>query len=225
MVTVVALLAASHFFVSYAFIPHTLRMDYMSKNVNKTPKFVPSDSFLHNVQPKSIVPVRQSVLAVSLHAHVGDDETGNDKIEGEEDDKKVTFRQKLKKMGTQVVLSYGFVSNMSYAIILSLAWYTHSVRTGLSPLAAGQKKGFLAVYSGLYLFNNIIRPARFTLSVVISKYFDRAVKSIEEKFKISKGKATFILVLIANVFGTCSAMALGVLIASAASGVPIWRTH
>lgn len=127
--------------------------------------------------------------------------------------------------GTQVVLSYGFVSNMSYAISVSLAWYIHSVRTGISPFAPGQKKGFLAVYSGFYLFNNVIRPARFTLSLLVSKYFDRAVVKIQEKLNTSKSKATFILVLIANLFGTCAAMALGIAIASAASGVPVWRTN
>ena len=35
----------------------------------------------------------------------------------------LTFRQKLSKMGVSVLLSYGFVSNMSYAISVTLAWY------------------------------------------------------------------------------------------------------
>lgn len=122
-------------------------------------------------------------------------------------------------------MSYGFVSNMGMAATVALTWYVHSVRTGISPIAPGQKKGFLAVYSGFYLFMNVIRPARFALAVVVSKYFDRAVKSIQRRLNVSKGLATFFLVLIANIFGTCVALALGVSLASAASGVPIWRTQ
>ena len=64
----------------------------------------------------------------------------------------LTVGQKLRKMGMSVLLSYGFVSNMSYSVTVSLAWYIHSKRTGLSPLAPGQWPQFLAVYAGFYVF-------------------------------------------------------------------------
>ena len=38
-----------------------------------------------------------------------------------DDDDGLTFRQKLAKMGLSVLLSYGFVSNMSYCVTVSLA--------------------------------------------------------------------------------------------------------
>ena len=42
----------------------------------------------------------------------------------------LTFKQKLAKAGLSVLLSYGFVSNMSYTVTVSLAWYvfTKTVR-------------------------------------------------------------------------------------------------
>jgi hypothetical protein len=38
----------------------------------------------------------------------------------------LTFRQRLAKMGLAAVLSYGWVSNMSYCVTVSLAWYIFS---------------------------------------------------------------------------------------------------
>merc|ERR1712232_1051066 len=63
------------------------------------------------------------------------------------EENKLSFRQKLAKMGLSVVLSYGFVSNMSYCVTVSLAWYGFCTKTKLSPLAPGQWKPFLAVYA------------------------------------------------------------------------------
>ena len=40
----------------------------------------------------------------------------------------LTFRQRLTKMGMAAVLSYGWVSNMSYSVTVSLAWYIFSKR-------------------------------------------------------------------------------------------------
>mmetsp|Transcript_9049 Transcript_9049/g.19107 ORF Transcript_9049/g.19107 Transcript_9049/m.19107 type:complete len:324 (-) Transcript_9049:286-1257(-) len=133
-----------------------------------------------------------------------------------------TTREKLAKMGLSALLSYGWVSNMSYAVTLSLSWYGFSKKTGLSPLAPGQWKPFLAVYAGFYVFNNIIRPLRFGASVIVSKYFDNFVSFIQNKTKLSRKWSIAIVVIIANVFGTFAAMGLGVSLASAAAGVPIF---
>jgi hypothetical protein len=105
----------------------------------------------------------------------------------------LTFKQRLAKAGLSVVLSYGWVSNVSYSISVSLAWFIFSKQSGLSPLAPGQWKGFLAVYAGFYVFNNVIRPIRFGLSVGASLYFDKLVKQIQEKFKVKKGVAIFLV--------------------------------
>ena len=40
----------------------------------------------------------------------------------------LTFKQRLAKMGVATVLSYGMISNLSYAILISLAWYGFAVQ-------------------------------------------------------------------------------------------------
>mmetsp|Transcript_9649 Transcript_9649/g.19972 ORF Transcript_9649/g.19972 Transcript_9649/m.19972 type:complete len:262 (-) Transcript_9649:216-1001(-) len=134
----------------------------------------------------------------------------------------LTFRQKLAKMGLSVLLSYGFVSNMSYCVTVSLAWFGFSKKTGLSPLAPGQWKGFLAVYAGFYVFNNFIRPMRLAASVGVAPYFERAVNAIQKKTKLNKGASIGIVVFLANVCGTTSLMSLGIYIASLAAGIPVF---
>jgi len=42
------------------------------------------------------------------------------------DDSSLTTRQRLAKLGLAAVLSYGWVSNVSYAVCLSLAWFGFS---------------------------------------------------------------------------------------------------
>ena len=83
-------------------------------------------------------------------------------------------------------------------------------------------KGYLAIYAGLYVFNNIIRPLRFALSVGVSKYFDRFIQKIQNSLKVNKAVAIFLTVFLANIVGTCALIVLGVSLASFASGVPIF---
>jgi hypothetical protein len=40
----------------------------------------------------------------------------------------LSFKQRMGKMGMSVFLSYGWVSNMSYSVTVSLAWYIFSKR-------------------------------------------------------------------------------------------------
>ncbi len=89
-------------------------------------------------------------------------------------------------------------------------------------MAPGQWKGFLAIYAGFYVINNIVRPIRIGLSVGISKYFDNSIALIQEKLKVSKALAIGIVVFLANIVGTCAVLFLGVSLASLASGVPIF---
>merc|ERR1719464_2549847 len=41
----------------------------------------------------------------------------------DKEDDGLTFKQKLAKMGLSALLSYGFVSNISYCVTVSLAWF------------------------------------------------------------------------------------------------------
>ena len=95
------------------------------------------------------------------------------------------------------------------------------IQTGLSPLSPGQWKGFLTIYAAFYAFLNIIRPARFALSVALSKYFDRALRCIQNRFSCNKAVAVGLLLSINICFGVAF-MAFGVAAASALSGVPVW---
>jgi len=143
-------------------------------------------------------------------------------IKSNDDDDGLTFKQKLGKMGLSALLSYGFVSNMSYCVTVSLAWFGFSKKTGLSPLAPGQWKGFLAVYAGFYVFNNFIRPMRLAVSVGVTPYFDKAVDAVQRKTKLNKSMSIGIVVFLANICGTTSLMALGIYIASLAAGIPMF---
>jgi len=138
-----------------------------------------------------------------------------------DDDDGLTFKQKLANMGLSALLSYGFVSNMSYCVSVGLAWFGFSKQTGLSPLAPGQWKKFLAVYAGFYVFNNIVRPIRLAISVGVTPYFDKAVAKVQRKTGLKKSLSIGIVVFLANICGTTSLMGLAIWIASIAAGVPI----
>ena len=144
------------------------------------------------------------------------------KYRNNDDGDGLTFRQKLAKMGLSALLSYGFVSNMSYCVSVGLAWFGFSKKTGLSPLAPGQWPKFLAVYAGFYVFNNIVRPIRLAISIGVTPYFDKAVATIQQKTGFNKTLSIGIVVFLANICGTTSLMAFSVWIASLAAGVPIF---
>jgi hypothetical protein len=95
-------------------------------------------------------------------------------------------------------------------------------QTGLSPLAPGQWKPFLAVYAGFFVFNNIIRPVRLAVAVVVSPYFDRFINGIQNRLQVSRGIAIGSTVILVNLFGTIAFMSAGILLAGAAAGVPVF---
>jgi small basic protein len=138
------------------------------------------------------------------------------------DDSSLTTRQRLAKMGLAAVLSYGWVSNVSYAVCISLAWFGFSKKTGLSPLAPDQWKPFIAVYAGFFVFNNVIRPLRLGLSIAISAYFDQVVAWVQRKTSFNKSVSIALVVFLFNIVGTISLMCFGITMASLASGVPIF---
>jgi hypothetical protein len=92
----------------------------------------------------------------------------------------------------------------------------------MSPLAPDQWKGFLAVYAGFYIFNSVIRPIRVALSIGVARYFETAVNTIQNKFRVSKGVAIALTVFFANVVGTTTLMCFGISLAAVASGIPVF---
>jgi len=137
-------------------------------------------------------------------------------------DPEMSTKDLLRKMGLSVFLSYGWVSNMSYCVSVSIAWFAFTTKTGLSPLAKGQWKPFLAVYAGFYVFNNIVRPLRIAAAVGVSKYFDQIITTLQNKMKLSRAVAIGLTVFIINICGTFALMALGITAASSLSRVPVF---
>lgn len=141
---------------------------------------------------------------------------------GDDDDDHLTFRQRLAKAGLSVILSYGWVSNYTYAITISLSWYIFNKRTNLSPLAPGQWKSYLAVYAAFYVMNNFIRPMRFAAAISLSMYLDRIVSWMQRTFRWNRTVALVVTIFVGNIMGTLALTCLGITTASMVSGVPIF---
>jgi hypothetical protein len=60
------------------------------------------------------------------------------------------------------------------------------------------------------------------MSVAISPYFERAITSIQTKTNLSRPLSITLVVFLANVCGTLLFMSLGILLASFASGIPVF---
>lgn len=130
-------------------------------------------------------------------------------------------KDSLAKLGLNALLAYGFVSNVSYITCVILAWVSFGKSTGLSPLATGQWKKYLLIYAGFFAANNVIRPLRFSLSLVITPAFDRMIDAIQSKTKLSRPISTGITVFLVNVCGTFSYLFGGLFLATSLAGVPL----
>ena len=131
-------------------------------------------------------------------------------------------RQSLSKLGMSALLAYGFVSNVSGVVAVSSAWFIFSKRTGLSPLHPGQKAAFFTLYAGFTVALNVIRPARFALSMAISPTFEKIRKGIQVRLGVGPKTAATLMIVFINLMGTTGLMCAGVGLASILSGVPIW---
>lgn len=127
---------------------------------------------------------------------------------------KFPSKDDIAKMGVNVLLSYGFVSNFSYVTSFIIAWVIHGKKTGLSPLYKGQWKYFLGIYTGFWAANNLIRPLRLSLSLLLAPIFESLVDKIQVKTKTKRATATAILVFLVNVIGTLSYLFGGLYLAS-----------
>jgi hypothetical protein len=125
----------------------------------------------------------------------------------------------LGKLGMSALLAYGFVSSISGVIAVSLAWFVFCKKTGVSPLDPGQKPAFLVTYAAFSVILNVVRPARFALSMAISPYFKRVRKAISTYLGVSTRRATVIMIVNVIVDGLA-----GVRLASWLWGVPVWAT-
>jgi ABC-type cobalamin transport system permease subunit len=95
-------------------------------------------------------------------------------------------------------------------------------QTGLSPLAPGQWKPFLAINAGFMVFQNVLRPVQIALAVLVSPYFDRVVEGFERRFNLSHRASITVTAILANVVGTLALMAGGIGLAATLAGVPVF---
>lgn len=131
-------------------------------------------------------------------------------------------KETLAKLGLNVLLAYGFISNVAYITCFIIAWVLHGKTYGLSPLAPGSWKSFLLIYSGFVAVNNLIRPLRYGVSLAISPLFSKLVDTVEQKTGYKRATATSIVVFMVNIIGSTSYMGLGLLIATRIFGVPLF---
>jgi len=130
-------------------------------------------------------------------------------------------KKALTGLGLNALLAYGFVSNVSYITCLILAWVSHGKLTGLSPLAPGQRKQFLAIYGGFWVTNNILRPLRFSLSLVLTPFFNNLIDLVQNKTGFKRPTSTGIVVFLVNVCGTIGYLLLGLFFSTSLAGVPL----
>ena len=135
--------------------------------------------------------------------------------------KDIITADNLKKLGMSVLLSYGFVSNVSQITTVIIAWCIHGKTSRFSPLSPGQWKGFLAIYAGLWAANNFLRPARVSLSIIISPWLQKLVDKIESYSKLSRSQSVFLTVFLVNVVGTISYLVLGLTLVTRLLGLPL----
>ena len=105
------------------------------------------------------------------------------------------MQKTLASLGTSALLSYGWVSNVSYITCVLIATASVMQTTGLSPLAPvdGQLAKFGIVYGGLFVIQNVIRPLRFAASVAISPFFDKLVSFFQNRLGVAFGICVFLV--------------------------------
>ena len=134
---------------------------------------------------------------------------------------KLFTKENLSKLGLNVLLSYGFVSNVSSITCLIISWVIFGKANHISPLAPGKWKGLLAVYAGLYVANSFLRPLRVSLAILISPTFDNFVSKVQTRTHLSRGLSTGIVVFLVNIVGSISYLCGGLLLATTLTGTPL----
>lgn len=95
----------------------------------------------------------------------------------------------LKELGLGALASYGFVSNVFYVPMTTIAWIAFVKKYGVSPIAQGQWPVFMAFFAGLFAFGNVVRPLRFTAAMALTPIFNKLLGMIQSRFGLSKRNA------------------------------------
>lgn len=131
------------------------------------------------------------------------------------------LKQKLKSMGTAAFSSYAFVQNAQMAAGFGVAWFLHASRTGLSPVAAGQWKSFLALYAGLSAAARTLTPVYIAAGIALAPAFQRLMNTFRHRWGWSKAATVAAVLTIPSTAVIFAVGVPGVALAAAMAGVPI----
>ena len=98
-------------------------------------------------------------------------------------------KERLAKLGTSALLSYGAVSNLNAITLVIVAWCGFASNTGLSPLAPGQWKAFLAIRPSGCGWQP--RPAAALHASMPWPFFDRILKFFQGEAAAPQHAATY----------------------------------
>ena len=137
-------------------------------------------------------------------------------------------KDKLKRSGVDAVFTYGVVSNINVGFTVALAWSTFSKTSGMSPLAPGQWKPFLATYLAIYAtLGTLLRPVRLAIAVGATPIYSNFVLRVRDLLPfrssrpaLNRSLALFVVSGVLNVCGTSGIILFGAWIAGVISGVP-----
>lgn len=129
-------------------------------------------------------------------------------------------REAIRKKGSSFVLAYSIISNLNGALSLTVAWYMTVKRTGLSPLAPGQKKSLLASYAMIYGALQLLKPFRVAAAIGMSKLSAEYLDMTQERFNCSRNVAIGCQYMMGQ-FMMGITFLVGVTIVSMLTGVPI----
>lgn len=202
-------------------VPAQSKAKYLHRYVHAGPTNRCRTLYMHKGSHKHIMSNIESVPATTTtNTSTGMIQNIKDLLSGNGWNGALT-KDSIAKLGLNVLLAYGFVSNVSYITCVIIAWISHGRLYGKSPLAVGQWKAFLLIYSGLFAANNVIRPLRFSLSLVLSPFFDAQIVRLRNSLGLSRAVATGLLVFLVNIVGTISYLVGGLLLATKYFKVPL----
>lgn len=132
----------------------------------------------------------------------------------------------LAKLGTAMLLSYGFISNINSAAMIAWVWALYVKETGIQPFIGLHPPfftgKFLAYYGIAYAsIGTLLRPVRIVIATAISPYFDRAIATLQETYNLPKPAAVAAVVFAGNIVFTLCWLLLNVRLAFWALKVPL----
>lgn len=137
------------------------------------------------------------------------------------DGSSIITKEALSSFVGNLIISYSLVSNVSYISCVILAWIAHGKKFRCSPFSPGQWKQFLLIYSGLWIANTVVRPARFCLSLLLCPIIDKIVRRTQSKLRIGQAKATLFVGLTINLAGSILYLVVGLFLAAKLARVPL----